>query len=303
MEVLGGSSALLYYLHLHTDVLKPAVDSRLSPSSYTAHKLLSVTPLTADTSLFRFEIKRPRYDTQEPETQVDGVLAQGVWAVDVKDHMVQTCRSYTPIGYHMDSEVDEHSGARTGYLDLAVKRYPRGSLSRFIHATRLGDSIELRGPLLTWPYRSNKYRQVYMVAGGTGVAPMVQLIERVLRDPEDRTTLRLLYGSPSQEDIILRERLDTLAREHPGRLHVEYLVQRGAAGGEEVGVGVGVPGGSRVAKHVQGFDKARDVVLVCGPDAMMREVCGVRPLGDAGQGPLGGVLRDLGFSSTNVFKF
>ncbi|KAJ1844943.1 hypothetical protein LPJ73_005007 [Coemansia sp. RSA 2703] len=142
-----------------------------------------------------------------------------------------------------------------------------------------------------------------MVAGGTGVAPMVQLIERVLRDPEDRTTLRLLYGSPSQEDIILRERLDTLAREHPGRLHVEYLVQRGAAGGEEVGVGVGVPGGSRVAKHVQGFDKARDVVLVCGPDAMMREVCGVRPLGDAGQGPLGGVLRDLGFSSTNVFKF
>ncbi|KAJ1720117.1 hypothetical protein LPJ53_005215 [Coemansia erecta] len=301
MEVIGGTAALLYYLHLHTDVLKPAVDSRLSPTAYTAHKLLSVTPLTGDTSLFRFEIKRPRFDGAEPETLVDAVRAQGVWAVDVKDHLVQTYRTYTPVEYHMDEEVDELTGARTGHVDLAVKRYPRGSLSRFIHGTRVGDSVEMRGPVLSWPYREGAHGRVYMVAGGTGVAPMVQLIERVLGDPRDRTSLSLLYGSPAEEDIIMRGRLDELVEKYPGRLSVEYLVERGAGGR---GVRVGVPGRSEVARLVEGFDRAKgDVVLVCGPDAMMREVCGVRPVGSAGQGPLQGVLRDLGFAPASVFKF
>ena len=47
-----------------------------------------------------------------------------------------------------------------------------------------------------------------------------------------------------------------------------------------------------------GFGK----VMVCGPPAMMDAVCG--PKGEKGaQGPLGGMLKEMGYSEEDVYKF
>ncbi|KAJ2721112.1 hypothetical protein GGI07_004177 [Coemansia sp. Benny D115] len=308
MEAVGASAAFLYYLHLHTDLLKPKVDCRLSPTQYTPLKLLSVEPLTHDTSRFRFLVKRPRFDGDEPEKQADETMATGAWAVDVKDHLVQTSRMYTPVAHAISDSVDEASGSRSGHLDLVVKRYDRGSLSRFIHGTRVGDHVEMRGPLPVWPYTANQYKHIYMIAGGTGVAPMFQVIERVLADPQSQTAISLLYGSRSPEDILLRDELDALQKKHGQRLHIQYLVDH--AGGEPssssstgAAVSVGMPNRSTVEAFTRAFDKQADVVLVCGPDPMMNAISGVRQVGSPHQGPLRGVLADLGFSPKSVFKF
>ncbi|KAJ2879360.1 hypothetical protein FB639_003106, partial [Coemansia asiatica] len=268
MEVIGGTAAFIYYLHLYTDILKPKVTSRLSPESYTPFKLISVTQDTADTSIFRFEIKRPRFDNEQ-EKLVDKIVSQGAWAVNVKDHLVQTFRTYTPIAYKMGTEVDEQTGARSGYVDLVVKRYPSGSLSRFIHGTRVGDQIEMRGPILTWPYQPGSHGRIYMIAGGTGIAPMLQIIERIINDPMDNTKISLLYGSPTEETIILRPHIEKLRAEHGDRLQVSYLVDRGLAKNSD-NVQLGIPDRSAIEKFTDEFDKsASDIVLVCGPDQMM----------------------------------
>ncbi|KAJ2707232.1 hypothetical protein FB645_000909 [Coemansia sp. IMI 203386] len=302
MEVIGGIAAFIYYLHLYTDLLKPKVTSRLNPDTYTPFKLISITKDTADTSIFRFEIKRPRFD-DEQEKLVDKIMSQGAWAVDVKDHLVQTFRTYTPVAYHMGTEVDEETGARTGYIDLVVKRYPRGSLSRFIHGTRVDDQIEMRGPILTWPYKPSTHGHIYMIAGGTGIAPMLQIIERVMSDPEDKTKISLLYGSPSEDSIIMRSHIDKLRAEHGDRLRVSYLVNNVPVKDGD-NVQIGVPNTPVIEQFTRGFDKsASDIVLVCGPDPMMHAVSGVRPVGPPQQGPLQGALRDLGFGSESVFKF
>ncbi|KAJ2890837.1 hypothetical protein IWW38_003914, partial [Coemansia aciculifera] len=85
--------------------------------------------------------------------------------------MVQTYRTYTPVVLSVSETVDEETGSREGFVGFVVKRYPRGSLSRFLHDTRVGDQVEMRGPILTWPYHSAKYKHLYMIAGGTGIAP------------------------------------------------------------------------------------------------------------------------------------
>ncbi|KAJ1812546.1 hypothetical protein LPJ60_006527 [Coemansia sp. RSA 2675] len=298
MEAIGATMAFLYYLHLHTDLLKPEVKERLNPEKYTPFTLVEKEPLTPDTVRFRFRVNRPRFDG-ELEKLVDGIIAQGAWSMDIKDHMVQTYRTYTPVGFSMSDVVDEELGSRQGHLDFVVKRYPRGSLSRFLHDTKVGDQVEMRGPVLVWPYHAAKFRHLFMIAGGTGVAPMYQLIDRILKDPEDSgTRISLLYGSQTESDIIYREMLDELAKANGDRFSVTYLVDRGPAAAAKVGV----PDMDTIRGFTGGFARGKDVVLVCGPDAMLAAVSGIKPIG-SGQGPVQGVLRELGFKSADVFKF
>lgn len=63
-----------------------------------------------------------------------------------------------------------------------------------------------------------------MVAGGTGVTPMYQIIKHILRDPRDETQLSLLFANVSQQDILLKDELDDLARAHPQQLYVHYVI-------------------------------------------------------------------------------
>ncbi|KAJ2692290.1 hypothetical protein H4218_006373, partial [Coemansia sp. IMI 209128] len=76
MEAIGATMAFLYYLHLHTDLLKPEVKERLNPEKYTSFTLVEKEPLTPDTVRFRFRVNRPRFDG-ELEKLVDGIIAQG----------------------------------------------------------------------------------------------------------------------------------------------------------------------------------------------------------------------------------
>jgi cytochrome-b5 reductase len=64
-----------------------------------------------------------------------------------------------------------------------------------------------------------------MLAGGTGITPCYQVAAAVLKDPADTTTVSLIFGNISADDILIKEELDALAAQHPRRFKV-----RGAAG-------------------------------------------------------------------------
>lgn len=92
-----------------------------------------------------------------------------------------------------------------GYLDLVVKAYPApdGVMSRHIHSLRPGDKLEFKGP---WPkieVRPNKWKKIGMVAGGTGITPMLQVVRAVVNNPSDVTgTPR--FGLPGRGANITR---------------------------------------------------------------------------------------------------
>ena len=52
-----------------------------------------------------------------------------------------------------------------------------------------------------------------MIAGGTGITPMYQVIKAVLKQADDDTQLALLYANQSPDDILLFEELQSLARD------------------------------------------------------------------------------------------
>lgn len=118
-------------------------------------------------------------------------------------------RQYTPI-----------SGPKTlGYMDLMIKLYPHGKMSSHLHRLQAdfekGQEVqaEFRGPYGLFTYQANRYADLLMIAAGTGVAPMAQVIEHIMKNEDvDMTRVRLLFCCRKYEDILLKDRLDDWRR-------------------------------------------------------------------------------------------
>ena len=112
-----------------------------------------------------------------------------------------------------------------------------------------------------------------MLAGGTGVAPMLQMIVAILSDPEDETEIRFLFANKSEKDILLRYTLDRLQAEHPKRFQVHYTISRH----DETWSGLR----GRVTQQMisetcfaAGYaENKRTVALLCGPPLFETETC------------------------------
>jgi len=89
----------------------------------------------------------------------------------------------------------------------------------------VGQNIKVRGPKGAMVYTPNMVRHFGMIAGGTGITPMLQIIRAVIRGRAagDTTQIDLLFANVNPEDILLKEDLDELARSDKG-FRVYYVL-------------------------------------------------------------------------------
>jgi cytochrome-b5 reductase len=86
----------------------------------------------------------------------------------------------------------------------------------------VGQTIKVKGPKGAMVYTPNMTRHFGMIAGGTGITPMLQIIRAVIRGRPtgDTTEIDLIFANVNPEDILLKEDLDQLAKEDKGfRIH------------------------------------------------------------------------------------
>jgi ferredoxin-NADP reductase len=109
---------------------------------------------------------------------------------------------------------------------ITVELLDDGEVSPYlVEEVREGDRFELRGPIggyFVWD--GNDDAPLLLVAGGSGVAPLMSMI-RHRAATRSRTPTRLLYSSRSYEDVIYREELDRLAASDDG-LEVFHTLTR-----------------------------------------------------------------------------
>jgi len=189
-----------------------------------------------------------------------------------------------------------------GTLELVVKTYEKGVMSKHLASLSPGkDSLDFKGPIPKVAYAANERAHIGMIAGGTGVTPMLQVIEHALRDSSDETRLSLVFANVSESDILLRKRLDALAAAHPARLSVRYLVEKPSLGGIFWKGGVGRVTAEELERALPAPGSG-GLVYVCGPPPMMAAVSlGKAP--DKSQGELGGMLKAMGYEAEEVYKF
>ncbi|KAL4901100.1 hypothetical protein BDW74DRAFT_170450 [Aspergillus multicolor] len=164
-------------------------------------------------------------------------------------------RSYTPISNNAD----------LGHIELLIKVYPAGLLTNHLKTMEIGDKIEMRGPKGAMKYSDKYARRIGMVAGGTGITPMYQLIRAICEDPLDKTQVSLLYANNSEADILLREELEGFAARCPEKFKMEYVLSHP----DESWKGYsGFVNADMITKHI-GPSASDAKVLLCGPPPMV----------------------------------
>lgn len=148
----------------------------------------------------------------------------------------------------------------------------------------IGDTIDVRGPNghLTYKRRgvfeiqeSNKptktmtCKKLGMIAGGTGITPMLQIIQAVIKDEGDTTKMFLLYANQTEGDILVRKELEDIQREHPSRLSLWYTLDRP---GEDWSYSKGFVDEEMVRTRLPSSEDG-SVILMCGPPPMIKFAC------------------------------
>jgi len=125
-------------------------------------------------------------------------------------------KSYSPVSHP----------AERGSVDLLVKRYapqPGGGISDSLCSLAVGDEAELRIKPPRQIHGSaavaRRWRQLGLVACGTGIAPFVQILRMLHLDAaaEDRTEVSLLSINRTVDDTLMRREIDELAASWPGQ--------------------------------------------------------------------------------------
>lgn len=260
---LGAAAALRSY--------GPVQGEEAKKKDFQPLKCVSNQPHTHDTRKITFA-------TVEPLPQRTAVVNVAVRA-PLGDVGANVTRMYNPITNHGDTT-----------LTLLVKKYADAKMGTHLHSLKAGDTVEIKGPNQQWKFQKGKYDEYALVAGGTGITPLIQVAETVLDN--DTAKVKMICANKTAGDRLLLEELAALKKAYPGRLTVEHLVE---------GSGQSKPSDSQALKKLLPPPTANVLVMVCGKPGMTAGVAGPKTK-DFKQGEVGGALQELGYSSAQVWK-
>jgi ferredoxin-NADP reductase len=128
-------------------------------------------------------------------------------------------------GYQAQRSYSIASAPEQG-LELTVERLDDGEVSPYlVDELRKSDGLEIRGPIggyFVW--EAGDMRPVFLVAGGSGVVPLMAIIRHRIAVGAS-TPMRLLYSSRSLDDVIYRAELDQVAANDNGIVIVHTLTR------------------------------------------------------------------------------
>jgi len=128
-----------------------------------------------------------------------------------------------------------------------------------------------------------------MIAGGTGITPMLQIMHAVLRDePNSDVTVSLIYANQSEDDILVRQELEGAVEKYAGRFKLHYTVDNPPEGWK---YSKGFITKEMIQTHLPAVaSDGSTQILMCGPPPMTKFACLPN-------------LEALGFKKTDYFVF
>lgn len=184
----------------------------LSPQQWRSFKLVRKSLVSPN--VYRFVFALPHHE------DILGLLTGQHIALRATIQGKSVSRSYTPVSNNTD----------LGRLELLVKVYEAGAMTKHLENMKVGETIEIRGPKGAMQYSKTYAKHIGMIAGGTGITPMYQLICAICADESDKTKIRLVYANNNEEDILLRDELDNFVQQCPDKFQVHYVLAKPPSG-------------------------------------------------------------------------
>lgn len=264
---------------------------------FTLGEVINLGP---DVAIFRFLL--PNEDdvfALPPCSTLQCLVKQGSQMVE------QIQRFYTPI---------TPNGAK-GYFDIIVRKYPGGRMTEHLFSMEAGERMQFRTISTKLKYIPNKWKEVGLIGGGTGITSLLQVIRAVVENPSDKTKCTLLFANRTERKILLKGLLDQLVKDSNGRFFAHYTVDSVTEKWDGM---VGKIDAAMIQKTMPKPSKD-NIICVCGPDKMMQSLCGIpsavlkamsggyayQPMhsGLGNLGDLAGALGDLGYGNDEVYRF
>jgi anaerobic sulfite reductase subunit B len=145
------------------------------------------------------------------------------------------------------------------YLELLTKN--AGNVTSAIFNLKKGNNIFIRGSHgKGFPLEDIKNKNLILIAGGTGIAPITSMINYIEQNKKDFKKIFIYFGFRNDENILLKERITRWKKEFE--------------------VHIGISADQSCTKHEIGFINQiienhkptikNTVALLCGPEIMMR---------------------------------
>lgn len=258
----------------------------LNPKKKTPFRLRNKIVLSRDSFLLDFELPTPQHVLGLPTGKHMFLSAK------INDELV--LRRYTPISSNYD----------VGCVKFVIKayhpceRFPEGGkMSQYLEKLQVGEYLDMKGPVGEFEYIANgKFyidgeeglaRKFNMIAGGTGITPVMQIASEILRHPQDPTEIMLVFGAREEGDLLMRTTLDEWAAKFPTRFKVQYILSDSWPPDWKFSTGFVDKALFQEYLHEPGDDVYN---LMCGPPIMIEKGC--RPN-----------LESLGHTKKSMFNF
>ena len=153
------------------------------------------------------------------------------------------------------------SGKGEGYVEFTIRKV--GRLTQGVFGLQPGDMLFMRGPYgKPFPMERFKGRDLVVVCGGTGMAPVKTMLNYFCDNPGEINSLYLIAGFKDIDCVLFTDELEKFRQQE--KFHTIYTLDNSSAPGFETGM---------VTAHIPRvpFGKFEDYnVAIVGPPVMMR---------------------------------
>ncbi|MFH1308011.1 MAG: FAD/NAD(P)-binding protein [archaeon] len=141
-------------------------------------------------------------------------------------------------------------------INLLVRNV--GIVTSKLFSLKNKDSIFIRGPYgKGWPLNELKEKDLFIIAGGTGIAPVTSLIEYIEKNKKDFRKISIYFGFRSKEYILLKEKINSWKKKFKLIISLDEKAK-----GYETGHLPNIIEKTRL-------NAENSVALMCGPEIMM----------------------------------
>lgn len=176
----------------------------LDKQKFRQFTIIAKEPISPTSTIFTLRPASSKIAATSPSPYA-AAWAAGLWSVEFKQPELQIARSYTPLP--PPSSLDaEASPATPADLRFLIRREFKGEVSNYLNRLPLGSTIGVRGPTIDYALPPD-VRDVVFLAGGTSIAPALQLIHTMFQRHHDGESdhpprIRVLWANRRREDCV-----------------------------------------------------------------------------------------------------
>jgi hypothetical protein len=189
--IIFGSGALSGAAYRYSRTRSEFNASTLNPHTFAPFIIASKERVSSTSSIFTLL----GHDTTVGDNVLRDVWKKSVWSAQVKQPQLQIARAYTPLPPSpYDDEEDYEKACQLRFL---IRQEEGGEVSTFLHRLPEESIVELRGPNIEYQIPQS-VKEVVFLAGGTGIAPAMQVAQALQDRPGTR--MHILWANRRRED-------------------------------------------------------------------------------------------------------